>query len=293
MEQVAVFPSVALPMSPLFIKENIENKNLIIKYSMLCSLSTFNQNNSKVVYIPPVDPYSTALYRFSLNGNTSNTGSGSSQVFNTNSSTYGTVGGKSSNAILLTDATNRFYLTTRFNWIANANARGSLSMFVYPTTQPNNRYMNYLYYNSQYQGGVETTIWQIQLHKDPSAVKTFWFNIGSLKTTFTPQGNEFALNNWTHVAITWAVGTTNSSGTVNLYLNGNLRVSANVTNWNTFQTAKSVTNNNRRLASSYYTTESDGSVPNINHTFYMSNLAYWNNKQLNTTEISSIISNFT
>ena len=167
-------------------------------------------------------------------------------------------------------------------------------MFVYPISQPNNRYMNYLYYNTQYLPGVETTIWQIQLHKDPSAVKTFWFNIGSLKITFIPQGNEFALNNWTNIAITWAVGSPNSSGTVNLYLNGNLRVNgASVTNWNTFQTANSVINNNRRLASSYYTTEPDGSIPNINHTFYMSNLAYWNNKQLNTTEIGSIISNFT
>jgi hypothetical protein len=154
--------------------------------------------------------------------------------------------------------------------------------------------MNYLYYNSQYQGSVETTIWQIQLEKNAGGAKTFWFNIGSLKTTFTPQGNEFALNNWTHVAITWAVGATNSSGTVNLYLNGNLRVNgASVTNWNTFQTANSVTNNNRRLASSYYTTESDGAVPNVNHTFYISNLAYWNSKQLNQNEINFIISNFT
>jgi hypothetical protein len=257
---------------------------------MLSSLSTFNQVCKR---LNANNPYSTALYYFTLNGNTTNTGTNTVQVFNTNSATYGAVGGKSSNAILLTDATNRYYLTTRFNWIANANARGSISMFVYPTSQPNNRYMNYLYYNTQYQGGVETTIWQIQLHKDPSAVKTFWFNIGSLKTTFTPQGNEFALNNWTHVAITWAVGTTNSSGTVNLYLNGNLRVSANVTNWNTFQTANSVTNNNRRLASSYYTTELDGAVPNVNHTFYISNLAYWNTKQLNQNEINFIISNFT
>ena len=259
---------------------------------MLSSTSTFNKialkNNTVVI----LNPYLTALYYFALNGNTNNTGTTTSQVFNTNSSTYSAVGGKSSNSILLSDASNRYYLTTRFNWIANANARGSISMFVYPTTQPNNRYMNYLYYNSQYQGGVESTIWQIQLEKNAGGTKTFWFNVGSLKTTFIPQGNEFALNNWTHVAITWAVGTTNSSGTVNLYLNGNLRSSANVSNWNTFQIANSVTNNNRRLASSYYTTEADGSVPNINHTFYMSNLAYWNNKQLTTTEISSIISNF-
>ena len=260
---------------------------------MLSSLSTFNQVCKSLNVTNANNPYGTASYRFVLNNNLLNTGILSGQTININTpTTFEQKGGKTAYSLLLTDDVTRIYLAQRLNLPSLANAQGSYSVFVYPVTMPNDRYLNYIYYNVLYTAGVETTIFQIQIGTI-GGVKTPIFNFGNAKQAFTLSETEFALNTWTHICVTWSVDSTQSNGTVKLYLNGNLKLSVNVTNWNTFSSATSTIGNYRRFASSYYINTGNGVMPNSNHTYNIANLAYWNNKELNTSEINFIISNFT
>jgi hypothetical protein len=121
--------------------------------------------------------------------------------------------------------------------------------------------------------------------------RTYYLNFGDINTTYIPQGNELAMNQLTHIALTWNVGASQTDGTVKLYLNGNQRFSSSISNWSTFSSANSTLNSNRLLAAVNY--GSNSTPTNVIQTYYTANLAYWNNKELTTTEINYIISTFT
>ena len=227
--------------------------------------------NTTTFNVVPVNPYPTAIYCFTLNGNTNNTGTTLSQTVTTNSNTYEQVGGKTSNALLLTKNTNKFYLTTRFTL---SNPRGSLSLFVYPIENENNTNAWFLYYNSFYELGTTSKRFGIFVQVDSNGDKTYYINCGPLYTTFTPHDNELAINQWTHIALTWsfqmAVGCT-----VNLYLNGIQRYTGmmTVTEWNSIRQSNTAYSN-RILSTFEYTNIAPSSMGNVVQTYYTANLAY-------------------
>jgi hypothetical protein len=183
--------------------------------------------------------YATAPYYFPLNGNTTNFGT-TSQTITTNASTYASVGGKSVNAISITTDTHYLYMTNLFNLANAANSGGSVSLFVYPSSYKAQSFMAFGYYPENATNGVTGTRMGLQMSNGTPRTWYFVFgsNNGENTVVVTPQGNEMALNRWTHIAITWA---TNSSriATTYLYLNGTQRATSTVINIASFNSTRS------------------------------------------------------
>lgn len=268
---------------------------------MFSSFSTFNKN---ILRKARSGPYSSALYYFSLDGNDVNTGRDTTQTLITSDdvltngidkikeNVYAQVGGKTKQALFLDSSINkdRFYLKKRFNLAFNSNARGSISLFVYPISNENYTTHHYIYYSKD---GATDNYHRIGFYVFTSSGgnRTFHIYNESTKVLVSPQGDELAFNKWTHIALTWSVNSNQTSATFNLYLNGNLRYSDYRTQeWSLFS---NVTGGGldtdpgdiRRLTQNrdYVTAQ----------TYYTSNFAYWNNKELTPTEITNIISDFT
>jgi hypothetical protein len=256
-------------------------------YNIFLDASNLYTSTFSTISATTANIYTTATYLFRLNGVSTNTGTDTGNTLSSSSTTYSKFGGKTTTSLSITRGSTTVFITNRFNIASSANSNGTISLNVYPREYASG-YCTYIWYllNTASPLGNRFGVWFVN-----TAPTRYEFIFGSNGggdnyITFTPLNNELAIDTWTNITITWTVNSTQTSGIVRLYLNGNQRASLTVTNWSTFSSSTNTGTNERFLsisenrAGSYF----GGSI---------SNFAYWNNRALTAAEAGSLLGTFT
>ena len=263
-------------------------------FSTISTLASTLRNSSSSVSKPPYSgpfppsvTYQSAQFYFRLNGNTNNTGSGTTTLTTQNTS-FQRPGSITDNSLFI-NTTARAYVS-QFLITNAANQSGSFSMFWYRQDPWGGAgYWPHIFdYNMRgSQSGSASVGARIAL-QNANSNRRFYFLFGSNGSNeqfveLSPQGDELANERWTHIVVTWQI---NSSrvGTCKILLNGNVRGTITMNNFGSFETLPAFPNSIFMLGSQTFATLRDSNI-----TSYFAQVAYFPNKILTKDEIDAMI----